>query len=741
MKSVNYTDPIFQMADSFVNQTSCNVFLTGKAGSGKTTFLHFIRRNTPKKMVVVAPTGVAAINAGGMTIHSFFQLPIGMFIPETWISGIQELENAVYPHGALLRKIRMNKRKRKLIQQLELLVIDEVSMVRADVMDAMDVVLKYVRKNYRQAFGGVQVLMIGDLYQLPPVVTEQDKLLLYKYYESPYFFSAKVIRESPPVRLELESIYRQSEEEFISLLHKIRHNQIDEQDLESLNAYYNPDFKSSASEKYITLCSHHYKADAINEFELNQLPGKLYRFEAEIEGEFNDSAAPADPILFLKKGAQIMFIKNDPGEEKRYYNGKIGGIYEIDEDEIAVTFPGESGKLFLEKEVWKNIRYTLDDHSGQISEKELGSFCQYPIRLAWAITIHKSQGLTFDRAIIDAGDSFTSGQVYVALSRLRDIKGLVLRTPIKKRSIISDWQLQVQQESQDREVLMNFLEEEQRNYLKTILFKSMDWNPLIQTFGEFLEVYKEKQVSYREEALHLGDVCLKKAKELSEVAGKFQVQIGKLYSEGSQAYPVLSIRMQAAYDYFNKHLEEGFQHPVDSHYNEMQKKSRMGRYRIAIQGLKQAVVIRIQEIKQARDLAKGLAKGEKIGGLLSLVNNERKKFISEQEKKDKIPKTTKGDTKKISLEMYRQGKSVNEIAQERMLQPGTIETHLLHFIREGDLEVDALISDEKYGKLQTKLKQKTYRSVSEIKYVLGDQFSYTEIRAVLNHMEFMNGRD
>ena len=730
-------DPIFQMADSFVNQTSCNVFLTGKAGSGKTTFLHFITRNTPKKMVVVAPTGVAAINAGGMTIHSFFQLPIGMFIPETRISGIQELEKAVYPQDALLRKIRLNKQKRKLIQQLELLIIDEVSMVRADVMDAIDVVLKHIRRNHRQAFGGVQVLMIGDLFQLPPVVTEQDKRLLFSYYNSPYFFSARVVRESPPVRLELETIYRQSEEEFIDLLNKIRHNQISEGDLESLNKYYVPDFKPPVDEKYITLCSHHYKANAINEFELGQLPGKLYRFDAEIEGEFNDSAAPADPTLFLKKGAQIMFIKNDTGEEKRYYNGKIGVVHEIDEEEIAVTFPGEDRKLFLEKEIWKNIRYTLDDHSGQISEKELGSFCQYPIRLAWAITIHKSQGLTFDRAIIDAGDSFSSGQVYVALSRLRDIKGLVLRTPIEKKSIISDWQLQEQQDAQTREELMNFLEEEQQNYLQTILFKSMDWNPLILTFNEFIEEYKEKQVSYREEALHLGDICLKKAKELSEVAGKFQAQIGKLYSSGSQAYPVLSERMQAAYEYFSKLLDEGFQHPVDSHYHEMQKKSRMGKYLKVIQGLKHAVVIRIQEIKQASDLADGLAKGEKITGLLTLMNRERKIFMSEPEQKDQIPQTTKGNTKKISFEMYRQGKSVHEIAQERLLQPGTIESHLLHFIREGELEVNALISEEKYRKLQSMLKQKTYQSLSGIKYELGDEYSYSEIRAVLNYLEFL----
>ena len=737
MKSVHDVDPIFRMANSFVNQTSCNVFLTGKAGSGKTTFLHYINRNTSKKMVVVAPTGVAAINAGGMTIHSFFQLPIGMFVPETKWSGFLDFENAVYSHGALLKKVRINRQKRKLLQQLELLIIDEVSMVRADVMDAMDVVLKHIRKNYRQPFGGVQVLMIGDLYQLPPVVTDQDKTMLFRYYESPYFFSAKVIRESPPVRLELQKVYRQHEKEFIGLLNKVRHNQISEEDLKLLNNYFDPDFKPCPSERYITLCSHHYKANAINDSELNQLPGKMYRFEAEIEGEFNDSAAPADPTLFLKKGTQIMFIKNDTGEEKRYYNGKIGMISEIDGEEIQVVFPGEERIIFLEKEVWKNIRYTLDESTDRIIEKELGSFSQYPIRLAWAITIHKSQGLTFDRAIIDAGDSFASGQVYVALSRLRDTRGLVLRTPIEKRSIINDWQFDQGHKPQNAEELMGFLQEEQKNFLQKILLKSMDWDPLIYLFSEFIEEYREKQVSYRDEALGLVNNCLNKTKELREVAGRFQAQVRKLYAEGGKNYQVLSERMQASFEYFNRHLREGIRDPLTIHYEQMKSKPRIRKYLAVLQGLRQAEIRRMQEIRQARDLAAGLAKGKKIESLLDLFNSQRKQFMPEPEEIVQVPKSRKGDSQNLSFELYRQGKTVNEIARERMLQPGTIESHLLQFIRKGELEVYALITEEKYGKLVSKINSKTFGSVSEIKYEMGDQYSFNEIRAVLGHLDYI----
>ena len=738
MNSKNQEDAIFQMATSFVNQTSCNIFLTGKAGSGKTTFLQNITKLGVKNNVVVAPTGVAAINAGGVTIHSFFQLPIGIYVPETWQPEFQHFAQAVYTPSTLLKKIRINKQKRKLMQQLELLIIDEVSMVRADIMDAVDMVLRFIRKNYKQAFGGVQILLIGDLYQLPPVVPEQDKQLISRYYDSPYFFSARVIQKSPPVILELKKIFRQKDKEFLDLLSKIRHNQISETDLKRLNSSYNPNFKPPASENYITLCSHHYKANVINERELKQLPGRLYQFNASVEGEFNESAAPTDKTLFLKKGAQIMFIKNDTGEKKRYYNGKIGLISEIDEEEITVYFPEDKRTIFLEKEAWRNIRYTYDNTTNSIIEKELGTFHQYPIRLAWAITIHKSQGLTFRHAIVDAGDSFTSGQVYVALSRLKSMDGLILLTPIQKESILNDLEVQDQLIPQNQIQLQALLELEQKNFLTTILLNSMNWEAFINKFREFADEYKEKQISHREEAIQMVNDCIEKGEELKNVARKFHKQVSKLLAAGNKEFPLLSERMQAAYLYFSRNLKDGIEIKISEHYKQMRKRTRMRKYLQALQGLEQAVMLKTREIKQARDLTMGLKKGEKISTLLSNFNEQQKKLTLEPKNNIVPKKPQRGDSRKISFEMYQQGKSIEKIAFERMLSPGTIESHLLYFISEGRLDVHALVSKEKYDCLLPKLIERSTETLSKIKSQLGNKYTYNEIRAVLNQINHMN---
>jgi hypothetical protein len=735
MKSVELSDMNFRLADSFVNQTGCNLFLTGKAGSGKTTFLHYITSNTHKKFVVVAPTGVAAINAGGMTIHSFFQLPIGMFIPDTSASIDQDSSNAIYPHHMLLRKIRFSKQKRKLMQQLELLIIDEVSMVRADVMDALDILLKHLRKNHREAFGGVQVLMIGDLFQLPPVVKDTDRNLLYSYYSTPYFFSSRIIKKSAVVRIELEKVHRQRDVKFIGLLNKIRHNQVNDADLTWLNAFYNPDFKPPESEKYITLCSHHYKADAINAHELKNLPGRLYRHEAVISGDFNESAIPAEQTLLLKKNAQIMFIRNDSGEERRYYNGKIGVISEIDEEEIGIDFPGEEGTLYIEKVTWKNIRYSLDESTGNIVEKELGTFSQFPVRLAWAITIHKSQGLTFERAIIDAGESFTSGQVYVALSRLRGLEGLVLRTPIERSCIISDRALQefvIRPEENQQELL----EAERNNYLRTLLLRSMEWEFFLDPFHEFIELYREKEVAYREEALYIGKCCLQKGIELKEVSDKFRNQALKYFRQ--KDYPVLSERMFAAYEYFKKNLEEEIIKRLNDHYGQMEKRSRMGKYLKLLQNLRQVAATRLTEIRQARDLFEGLSRGEKVEGLLNSFKETKKESVQKAVKIKKPPNPRKGDSHRMSLEMYQEGKTVAEIARERMLHPGTIESHLVHFILEGMLDVHSFVSKEKFVKIFPEIEKDPGRSLTALKQAMGDQYSYNEIRAVMNHYAYLN---
>ena len=425
---------IFDLAASVVNNTQRHVFLTGKAGTGKTTFLRYISGQTLKKAVVVAPTGVAAINAGGVTIHSFFQLPFGPFIPDdpeklVLFSESDRINNSTN----LIKKIRLSNKKKDLMRSMELLIIDEVSMVRPDVLDAMDAVLRFVRRNSFQPFGGVQVLYIGDLFQLPPVMPEDHWEILHPYYESWFFFEAKAIRQAPPLYIELKKIYRQSDPLFIEVLNRVRNNSVSQDDLQLLNERFHPLFKPSADDPYIVLTSHNRKAEVINASELNALPAPLHQFPAEVSGEFAERDMPTEKLLCLKEGAQVMFVRNDP--EKKYYNGKIGRVSRIVEEEIYIRFEEEDTEFALGREKWKNIRYIFNAEKDRIEEEELGTFVQYPIRLAWAITIHKSQGLTFTKAIVDAGSSFAPGQVYVALSRCTSLEGIVLGSRIGRHCI------------------------------------------------------------------------------------------------------------------------------------------------------------------------------------------------------------------------------------------------------------------------------------------------------------------
>jgi ATP-dependent exoDNAse (exonuclease V) alpha subunit len=400
-----HDNPLFSTAADFVNNTSRHIFLTGKAGTGKTTFLKYIRQNTRKKCVVVAPTGVAAINAGGVTMHSFFQLPLGPFLPVTHrLSG-----EGVTDQYTLFKNIRVSDDKREIFRDLELLIIDEISMVRCDMLDATDAILRYFRKMPNTPFGGVQVLYIGDLFQLPPVMPDAQWSLLREYYESPFFFHSKAVQQAPPVYIELKKIYRQSQQTFIDILNRIRNAQATRQDLATLNNRMTAQPQEGV--KYVTLTTHNVKADKINFEELAKLPGRSYEFKGVVEGDFPDKTLPTDPVLQLKEGAQVMFIRNDKNEDRRFFNGKLATVSRIDDDGIRVVLAESDEELLLEQETWNNIRYSYNQQEESIDEEKLGSFTQYPIRLAWAITIHKSQGLTFQNAIIDAGDAPGSSQV------------------------------------------------------------------------------------------------------------------------------------------------------------------------------------------------------------------------------------------------------------------------------------------------------------------------------------------
>jgi hypothetical protein len=414
---------IFDLAYRFVTETNENIFLTGKAGTGKTTFLKYLKENSTKNIVVAAPTGVAAINAGGVTLHSLFQLPFHPFLPTK-----NNKED-------LLAKIRQNKQRQQLLRKMELLVIDEISMVRCDVMDAIDTILRHTRRNYHLPFGGVQLLCIGDLHQLQPVAQNQEWSILNEYYESPFFFDSVAIKEQLPLLIELNKIYRQKEDTFVKLLNKVRNNHMDADDFEDLHLRYDPTFRPGRDEKYITLTSHNKQADQINEQELYKLNTATNKYNAVVEDDFPENMYPVEFELNLKEGAQVMFLKNDV-IQKRYYNGKIGVIKSLTKDKIIVDADGD--EIEVGKETWENSRYTLNRADGKLEQETLGTFTQYPLRLAWAITIHKSQGLTFEKVMIDAGAAFSSGQVYVALSRCTSLDGIVLLSKIAPSAIQSN---------------------------------------------------------------------------------------------------------------------------------------------------------------------------------------------------------------------------------------------------------------------------------------------------------------
>lgn len=418
-------DPLHELIIDFIEKTNRPIFMTGKAGTGKTTFLRYIRANTKKNLAVVAPTAVAAINAGGVTIHSFFQVPFGPIVPTNSANAFAEFASK-----------SLGPEKSKLIKCLDLLIIDEISMVRADTMDYIDRTLRFVKGN-SQPFGGVQLLMIGDLYQLPPVF-QNDWHLLGRFYKGPYFFDSLVFREYPLLTFELEKVHRQNDPVFIEILNEIRNGAINETLLQTLNKHYQPNPESGVLADHVTLTTHNHLVKKINDEMLNQLPGETHKFMAKISGDFPKEAFPAEEELILKTGAMVMFIKNDSSGKKQFYNGRTAKVDSISGDTIRLTFLDDGTPFEATQEIWENTKYALSETDQKVTQTNAGSFTQFPLRLAWAITIHKSQGLTFDKAVIDVGGAFAHGQAYVALSRCRTLDGLVLKEKVDTKNIITD---------------------------------------------------------------------------------------------------------------------------------------------------------------------------------------------------------------------------------------------------------------------------------------------------------------
>jgi nucleoside-triphosphatase THEP1 len=565
-------NPVFDLAEKFILQTSRSLFLTGKAGTGKTTFLRKIKATTSKNTVVVAPTGVAAINAGGTTIHSFFQLPFTPFVPVRRTVHDRSLSDRY----ALLQNLRIESEKRNMIRELDLLIIDEVSMVRCDVLDAIDVVLRHFRRKEHLPFGGVQVLFIGDLFQLPPVAQQQEWMILQEFYESPFFFDAQVIREERPLYIELKTIFRQRDEKFIDILNRVRNNDIIPDDIEVLNKRFDPDF-DAGDEKYITLTTHNYKADRINSEKLSALSDYERKFEAGVEGDFPERAFPTEKVLTLKEGAQIMFIKNDLERVRRYYNGKIGTISRIEGNHIFVVFPEEEGELEVEKDSWRNMKYTFNSASKNIEEEVVGTFTQYPVRLAWAITIHKSQGLTFERAIIDAGSAFASGQVYVALSRCTSLEGMVLKSRIFPQSIKTDERVldfARGELSQDRlRPLLNIAKEQ---YIVEGLLKLFDFSVITDALNEFRELIDSRKHIDKEEAYAIVDKLLLCMRRFSEVSEKFSDQLHGLVLQ--QDFPAVKKRVSQGAAYFMDSFAKDVIGPLVEYQSRMKTNKKIRKY-------------------------------------------------------------------------------------------------------------------------------------------------------------------
>ena len=556
--SENY---LFQLATDLVNQSSRNIFLTGKAGTGKTTFLKYIRENCNKQMAVVAPTGVAAINAGGVTMHSFFQLPFSPFIPDAG-GGFRNNNEEVANRNSLISRLKMTNEKKKIIRELELLIIDEISMVRCDTLDAVDTILRHIRRRHHERFGGLQVLFIGDMFQLPPVIKEPEWRLLKEYYNSPFFFDSIVIKEEPPLYIEFNKIYRQSEEKFINLLNQVRNNELEGDGRELLESRFQPMFRRTKKDGYIILTTHNERARNTNANELANLNAKSFAYNAEVTGDFPESAYPADELLQLKVGAQVMFIKNDSEKAKRYFNGKIGIVTELDKEKILVQCNDEPDTIEVKKEKWENIRYAMNSTTRQLEEEVLGSFVQYPLRLAWAITIHKSQGLTFEKAIIDAGEAFAPGQVYVALSRCTTLDGIILQSRIKSNGFFTDERIvHFSQNNSSANVLERELQESRKNYQLKVLLSLFDNKGMIGEINELKNYLSEHKSSFNDEAGEWMNEVSGKIKEMQSTADKFQSQLNNLFTleEKPESNTVLQERIKAGGTYFvneqNKLLE------------------------------------------------------------------------------------------------------------------------------------------------------------------------------------------
>lgn len=747
-----------RLAWDFVEHTGTSIFLTGKAGTGKTTFLRAVKERSSKRMIVVAPTGVAAINAQGVTIHSFFQLP-----PQPYVPGTQVKD-----------RYDFSKEKRRIIQTLDMVVIDEISMVRADLLDAVDNVLRRYR-DHTQPFGGVQLLMIGDLQQLTPVVRPEDERLLGQYYDTPYFFGSKALQQISYVTIQLTHVYRQQDEAFITILNHIRDGQPTADDLATLNAHCRPAFIPKAEDGYIRLTTHNRMADSYNETELLKLHGAPHRYEAKIEKDFPASIYPAEPRLLLKEGAQVMFIKNDASGAHRYYNGRIGHVvgFDAEKGHILVLCPGDEHAIAVEPQQWENTKYEINPETKVIEPHVVGTFTQFPLRLAWAITIHKSQGLTFERAIIDAGQSFAPGQVYVALSRCKSLDGLVLATPLQPYNVINDQRVKdyiSRQQTAAEESIRQLpaLKEEYYRYQLLDMFnftalfsaQQMLYRTLVEHFRSnrnLTDFHRQAQQTMKTNVMDVAYRWLAVIRQtpmdgLHADAFLERVQHSETYFLGQlrTVFPDLLMKTKTARSQSERVMEE-----LDERYKELQTLylakaklfEKFGDETFTVAGymqMKQETMLDAME-EVNPDMRRPRRSRRRSGDSpfddpetlrqATQARVDRDKIagtnVSTRERK---PRQQKGASQQESLRLLQEGKTVAQIAQERGLVEGTIFGHLAHFVREGKLTVAQVIGDSKMRAITHAIAQLDEVTVDKVQEICRADITRAEIYFVINLM-------
>ncbi|MDE7413880.1 MAG: AAA family ATPase [Muribaculaceae bacterium] len=690
------------LAHRIIEETGKNLFLTGKAGTGKTTFLRRLRETTKKRMIVLAPTGVAAINAQGSTIHSFFQLSFSPFIPGQGFIGEDK------------KRFSMSKEKRRIIASIDLLVIDEISMVRPDTLDAIDSVMRRYR-NPVLPFGGVQLLLIGDLRQLAPVLRDDERKLLTPHYPSEYFFDSIALRQSGFETIELTTVYRQNDPDFIDILNAVRDGLVTKDIIDKLNTRYLPGFNPPDSEKYIRLTTHNRMADDFNFRRLSILPTESLTYQAKIEGKFPESSFPADQFLQLKVGAQVMFIKNDSGAERLYYNGMIGEITWIGEDTVTVAPADGSDPICVGYAEWENTRYSVNEESKEIEAVTEGVFRQLPLRLAWAITIHKSQGLTFDRAIIDAGYSFAPGQTYVALSRCRSLEGMVLSQPIPLSAVITDQKVnsfisECSQKRPDEESLNRMRAEYTRHTLAELFdFRSEriafdDYHRAIREF--VVPLYPQYDKPFREAA----DII---HHNVDIVGSKFKTLYASspILPEALECHPEFLQKIRKGCEYFLSLLEKIIE-TVDGVNVNIENKTYVKRLTNAYENSLFKLNIKFHLLRYLANVdftpaeyvnakAKGVIEASAKGN-----SSKKSKYVEDSSPKDKKSKNKNKETKlkrpvgysrRISYEMFLKGKTIPEIAEERNLSPNTIGQHLGEFVASGELDILDVLEPDKFN--------------------------------------------